>query len=84
MNWDIQLNEEVDMLRETVMQFAQKHIAPIAEDVDRENEFPQHLWRELGNLGLLGISKEKIAMKIAPYSGLSFVHVCVHLKQTTD
>ena len=56
MNWDIQLNEEVDMLRETVMQFAQKHIAPIAEDVDRENEFPQHLWRELGNLGLLGIT----------------------------
>ena len=45
MNWDIQLNEEVDMLRETVMQFAQKHIAPIAEDVDRVNEFPQHLWR---------------------------------------
>ena len=40
MNWDIQLNEEVDMLRETVRQFVEKGIAPIAEDVDRENEFP--------------------------------------------
>ena len=56
MNWDIQLNEEVDMLRETVKQFAEKRIAPIAEDVDRENEFPQHLWKELGDLGLLGMT----------------------------
>ena len=56
MNWDIQLNEEVDMLRETVRQFAEKRIAPIAEDVDRENEFPQHLWKELGDLGLLGMT----------------------------
>ena len=56
MNWDIQLNEEVDMLRETVRQFAEKRIAPIAEDVDRDNEFPQHLWKELGDLGLLGMT----------------------------
>ena len=56
MNWDIQLNEEVDMLRETVRQFAEKRIAPIAEEVDRENEFPQHLWKELGDLGLLGMT----------------------------
>ncbi|MDP6211211.1 MAG: isovaleryl-CoA dehydrogenase [SAR324 cluster bacterium] len=56
MNWDIQLNEEVDMLRETVRQFAEKRIAPIAEDVDRENEFPQHMWKELGDLGLLGMT----------------------------
>ena len=56
MNWDIKLNEEVDMLRETVLQFAEKRIAPIAEDVDRDNEFPQHLWKELGDLGLLGMT----------------------------
>ncbi len=56
MNWDIQINEEVDLLRETVRQFAEKHIAPIADEIDRNNEFPQHLWIELGNLGLLGIT----------------------------
>ena len=59
MNWDIQLNEDVDMLRETVRQFAEKHIVPIAEDIDRENEFPHYLWKELGNLGLLGITVSK-------------------------
>ena len=56
MNWDIKLNEEVDLLRESVRQFAEKCIAPIADDVDRSNEFPQHLWRDLGDLGLLGIT----------------------------
>ncbi|MED6338942.1 MAG: acyl-CoA dehydrogenase family protein, partial [SAR324 cluster bacterium] len=59
MNWDIQLNEDVDMLRETVRQFAEKRIVPIAEDIDRENEFPHYLWKELGNLGLLGITVSK-------------------------
>ena len=56
MNWDIKLNEEVDLLRESVRQFAEKYIAPIADDIDRSNEFPQHLWRELGDLGLLGMT----------------------------
>ena len=56
MNWDIKLNEEVELLRESVRQFAEKYIAPIAADVDRSDEFPQHLWRELGDLGLLGMT----------------------------
>ena len=56
MNWDIKLNDEVDLLRESVRLFAEKYIAPIAADVDRSNEFPQHLWRELGDLGLLGMT----------------------------
>ncbi|MCS5553849.1 MAG: acyl-CoA dehydrogenase family protein, partial [SAR324 cluster bacterium] len=56
MNWDIQINEEIDLLRETVRQFAEKNIAPIADEIDRNNEFPQHLWTELGKLGLLGIT----------------------------
>ena len=54
MNWDIHINEEVDLLRETVRQFAENNIAPIADEIDRKNEFPKHLWTELGKLGLLG------------------------------
>ena len=50
------LNEEVDLLRETVRAFAEKEIAPLADQIDRENEFPSHLWKKLGDLGLLGIS----------------------------
>ena len=33
MNWDIQINEEIDLLRKTVRQFAKKNIAPIADDI---------------------------------------------------
>ena len=56
MNWDIQINEEIDLLRETVRQFAEKNIVSIADEIDRNNEFPKHLWTELGKLGLLGIT----------------------------
>ena len=56
MDWDIQVNEEIDLLRETVRHFAEKNIAPIANDIDRDNEFPKHLWTELGKIGLLGIT----------------------------
>ena len=56
MNWDIQLNDDVDLLRKSVREFAKKHISPISKQIDDENEFPKHLWKELGDLGLLGIT----------------------------
>lgn len=52
------LGEDIDRLREMVRRFAQERIAPIAADIDRSNEFPAHLWQELGALGLLGITAE--------------------------
>jgi len=52
------LGEDIDSLREMVRRFAQERIAPIAAEIDRSNEFPAHLWQELGALGLLGITAE--------------------------
>jgi isovaleryl-CoA dehydrogenase len=51
--------ETLAMLRETVHDFAQKEIAPRAEEIDRKNEFPADLWQKLGALGLLGITVEE-------------------------
>ncbi|NNU81456.1 isovaleryl-CoA dehydrogenase [Halovulum dunhuangense] len=48
--------EDVEALREMVHGWAQKRVAPIAADIDRENRFPDALWREMGDLGLLGIT----------------------------
>ena len=56
MIWNLSLNEEVDLLRETVRTFAEKELAPIADQIDRDNEFPNELWKKLGDLGLLGIT----------------------------
>jgi isovaleryl-CoA dehydrogenase len=51
--------ETLAMLCETVHDFAQKEIAPRAEEIDRKNEFPADLWQKLGALGLLGITVEE-------------------------
>jgi len=57
LNFD--LGETADMIRESVAAFAQKEISPIAEKIDRDNNFPAHLWPLLGNMGLLGITVEE-------------------------
>ncbi|AMX99637.1 isovaleryl-CoA dehydrogenase [Mesorhizobium ciceri] len=51
-------DEEIEALRDMVRRFARDRIAPIAADIDRSNEFPVHLWGELGALGLLGITAD--------------------------
>jgi isovaleryl-CoA dehydrogenase len=50
------LGEEIEALREMVHRWAQERLAPIAVDIDRSNTFPAQLWREMGELGLLGIT----------------------------
>ena len=52
------LGEEIDALRETVRRFAQDRIAPQADAIDAGNDFPAPLWREMGELGLLGITAD--------------------------
>lgn len=51
-------DEDIEALRDLVRRFAQEKIAPIAAEIDRSNQFPMHLWKELGALGLLGITAD--------------------------
>jgi isovaleryl-CoA dehydrogenase len=53
------LGEQAEMIRDTVAGFAQREIAPLAEEIDRTNAFPRQLWPKLGELGLLGITVEE-------------------------
>ncbi|MFT3999555.1 MAG: isovaleryl-CoA dehydrogenase [Rhizobium sp.] len=50
------LGEDIEALREQVRRFAANRIAPFADEIDRNNSFPMHLWKEMGDLGLLGIT----------------------------
>ncbi|MDD5297017.1 MAG: isovaleryl-CoA dehydrogenase [Rhodocyclaceae bacterium] len=56
---DFALGETLEMLRDTVKDFADKEIAPRAAEVDRTDQFPMDLWRKFGDLGLLGITVEE-------------------------
>jgi isovaleryl-CoA dehydrogenase len=50
------LGDDVNALRETVHRWAQDRVRPMAAEIDRSNEFPSELWREMGDLGLLGVT----------------------------
>ncbi|MGR3632608.1 MAG: isovaleryl-CoA dehydrogenase [Limimaricola soesokkakensis] len=50
------LGEDGEALRETVHRWAQERLKPRAAEIDKSNLFPADLWREMGDLGLLGIT----------------------------
>ncbi len=50
------LGEDIAALRDMVQRWAQERLKPLAAGIDRDNVFPPHLWREMGDLGLLGIT----------------------------
>jgi isovaleryl-CoA dehydrogenase len=53
------LGEEIEALREATHKFAQERIKPLAQEIDKTNEFPSHLWKELGDMGLLGVTVDE-------------------------
>jgi len=53
------LGEDVNALREATHRFAQDRIKPMAGQIDSDNCFPEQLWKELGDMGLLGVTVEE-------------------------
>jgi isovaleryl-CoA dehydrogenase len=71
------LDEDAEALRDMVHRFAQERIAPRAAQIDVSNEFPNELWREMGELGLLGItSDEKYGG-----AGLGYLAHCIAMEE---
>ncbi|MQX49173.1 isovaleryl-CoA dehydrogenase [Sinorhizobium medicae] len=70
-------SEEIDALRESVRRFASERIAPLADEVDRNNAFPMPLWRKMGELGLLGITADEAHGG----AGLGYLAHCVAMEE---
>jgi butyryl-CoA dehydrogenase len=51
----LELTEEQQMIQAMAREFAQKDVAPIAAEIDREARFPHETVTRMGELGLLGI-----------------------------
>jgi len=50
------LGEDIDSLRDAVSAYAQAEIAPLAQEIDRTDQFPMGQWKKMGDLGVLGIT----------------------------
>jgi butyryl-CoA dehydrogenase len=52
---DFALSPQHEEIRRTVRDFAEKRIAPVADELERRGEFPMDIVREAASLGLLGV-----------------------------
>ena len=70
-------NQNLNQLKDTVYKFAQNEIAPLAKNVDENNEFPNFLWEKFGELGLLGITADE------DYggTGLNYLSHCIVMEE---
>ncbi len=53
---EFDLSEEQELIRQSVREFAEKEIRPRAHDLDREAKFSAELTRQMGELGLFGMT----------------------------
>jgi butyryl-CoA dehydrogenase len=53
---DFELTSEQRMLQATVREFADKRVAPVAAELDRNHRFPAEIIREMAGMGLLGMT----------------------------
>jgi alkylation response protein AidB-like acyl-CoA dehydrogenase len=49
------LTEEQDLFRQTVREFGEREIVPIAHDLDEREEFPRETVKKMAELGLMGL-----------------------------
>jgi isovaleryl-CoA dehydrogenase len=77
--FDFDLGETADQIRDMTRRFADAEIAPIADEVDKSNRFPRHLWPKMGELGLHGITVEEDWGG----AGLGYLHHVVAMEEVS-
>ncbi len=78
-SFNFNLGEEADMLRDSVRSYSQDNIAPLAGRIDKEDWFPRHLWPEMGELGLHGITVPEEWGGV----GLGYLEHCIAMEEVS-
>lgn len=78
-DFDFDLGENADTIRETTARFSADRIARRAKEIDETNEFPRELWPEMGELGLHGITVEEEHGGL----GLGYLEHCVAVEEVS-
>ncbi len=68
-----ELTEEERLLQKTARDFSQKSLAAVAVESNEKGEFQEHIYRELGELGFLGMTLPE------EYGGVDFGNFCLAL-----
>ncbi|KCZ96618.1 isovaleryl-CoA dehydrogenase [Hyphomonas polymorpha PS728] len=76
-HFDFSLGETAGMIRETCARFARDRLQPIAQELDRSDEAPHWIWREMGELGLHGITVEEADGGL----GLGYLHHVIAMEE---
>ncbi len=53
------LSQEIEEIRTMIRRWVDDRLAPMADQIDRDNTLPRELWPEMGELGLLGITADE-------------------------
>jgi len=76
---DFKLTEDQQLIRDTARDFAQREIAPQAEEIDRLGTFPLDILRQMAGLGLMGLP---IAEEYGGAGG-DYTSYCLALEEVT-
>ena len=58
-SFDFNLGKDTEVFQEAIEDFCNSEIKPLANQIDKDNEFPTTIWEKLGKMGLLGITVEE-------------------------
>jgi isovaleryl-CoA dehydrogenase len=76
---DFDLGDTADMMRDSVRSFVSDRVAPLADEIDKTNTFPRHLWPQMGELGLHGVTVEEEWGGI----GLGYLEHCIAVEEVS-
>ena len=73
---DFDLTEEQNLTRRAVRDFAEREIAPVAQELDEREEFSVELTQKMARIGLLGCCvPEKYGGADMGYVSVSYTHL---------